>query len=324
MDRKVYIEKESNVTKIVLVENGTISRYYEIPDDSIVGSIYRGKVLRVTSNGAFVDLGGQEGFLSGADVKAGDYVTVLVDRDGEGQKKARLTTALRLSGIYSVVTTATDTHFSSHLSGEKREELLSLFGKERPYGVIFRSACEDADQKVVMEEMEVNARFLMGLIERAKTTFSIGPLYICNAEEIARQLGEGKVEKDFSAVRDAVDRLKRRVVEKEGIELVFDRTEAMTVVDVNVKRNYVGVKFSDRLMLDCDLAAATFVAEQIRLRNLGGLIAVDFINVQKESFEIVKQRFDEALRTDFVSARAEYCDESCVAIVTRKKQYSIR
>ncbi|HKX39269.1 MAG TPA: ribonuclease E/G, partial [Burkholderiales bacterium] len=75
--------------------------------------------------------------------------------------------------------------------------------------------------------------------------------------------------------------LARRVDLKSGGTLVFDQTEAMTTIDVNTG-GYVGSRNFDETVFKTNLEAAQAIARQLRLRNLGGIILVDFIDMQSD------------------------------------------
>jgi ribonuclease G len=79
-----------------------------------------------------------------------------------------------------------------------------------------------------------------------------------------------------AAVTKALD---RRVWLKSGGYIVIDQTEALTVIDVNTGR-YVGKKTQEETILKTNLQAARAVIEQVRLRNIGGIIIVDFIDME--------------------------------------------
>ena len=78
-------------------------------------------------------------------------------------------------------------------------------------------------------------------------------------------------------IRGALD---RTVELHSGGYLIFDQTEAMTVIDVNTG-SFVGKRNHDDALLKTNLEAAEVLARQVRLRNLGGIIIVDFINMEK-------------------------------------------
>ena len=87
---------------------------------------------------------------------------------------------------------------------------------------------------------------------------------------------------DLYNVEDEIERaLGRRVDLKSGGYLIIDQTEAMTTVDVNTG-GYVGVRNFDDTIFKTNLEASLGIARQLRLRNLGGIIIVDFIDMDNE------------------------------------------
>ncbi len=81
-------------------------------------------------------------------------------------------------------------------------------------------------------------------------------------------------------LRDLEERIHRRTVRlPSGGSLVFDRTEAMTVIDVNTGRDVRGAD-ADDLALRTDLEAVAEIARQVRLRNLSGIVVADLVNLR--------------------------------------------
>jgi ribonuclease G len=78
--------------------------------------------------------------------------------------------------------------------------------------------------------------------------------------------------------------LARRVDLKSGGYLVFDQTEAMTTIDVNTG-GYVGARNFDDTIFKTNLEAAWVIARQLRLRNLGGIIIIDFIDMVRSDHQ---------------------------------------
>ncbi len=92
--------------------------------------------------------------------------------------------------------------------------------------------------------------------------------------------------------------LSRRVDLKSGGTLVIDQTEAMTTVDVNTG-GFVGQRNFDDTVFKTNLEAAQAIARQLRLRNLGGIIVVDFIDMESaEHRTAVLEEFKRALARD--------------------------
>ncbi|MGH8687574.1 MAG: ribonuclease G [Burkholderiales bacterium] len=87
---------------------------------------------------------------------------------------------------------------------------------------------------------------------------------------------------DLYGVESEIEKaLARRVDLKSGGTLVIDQTEAMTTIDVNTG-GYVGTRNFDDTVFKTNLEAAQAIARQLRLRNLGGIVVVDFIDMQTE------------------------------------------
>ncbi|PZP35109.1 MAG: ribonuclease G [Roseateles depolymerans] len=92
--------------------------------------------------------------------------------------------------------------------------------------------------------------------------------------------------------------LSRKVELKSGGSLVFDQTEAMTTIDVNTG-GFVGARNFDDTIFKTNLEAAGAIARQLRLRNLGGIIIVDFIDMSREDHRTaVLQEFRKQLARD--------------------------
>jgi ribonuclease G len=87
---------------------------------------------------------------------------------------------------------------------------------------------------------------------------------------------------DLHAVEEDINRaLDRKVTLKSGGYLVIDQTESMTTIDVNTG-GYVGYRNLEDTIFRTNLEAAVTIARQLRLRNLGGIIIIDFIDMKDE------------------------------------------
>jgi ribonuclease G len=87
---------------------------------------------------------------------------------------------------------------------------------------------------------------------------------------------------DFLGIESQVERItNRRVWLKSGGYIVIDHTEALTVIDVNTGKFVGSTRLADTV-LKTNLEAAQIIARQLRLRNIGGIIVVDFIDMEEE------------------------------------------
>ena len=104
---------------------------------------------------------------------------------------------------------------------------------------------------------------------------------------------------DLNNIEEEIEKaLARRVDLKSGGYLILDQTEAMTTVDVNTG-GFVGLKSFDDTIFKTNLEAAQVIARQLRLRNLGGIIIVDFIDMDNVDHRAaVLAEFNKALSRD--------------------------
>ena len=100
-------------------------------------------------------------------------------------------------------------------------------------------------------------------------------------DKLEHYRGERPIFDLFSIEEDVVRALARRVDLKSGGYLIIDQTEALTTVDVNTG-GFVGARNFDDTIFKTNLEAAGAIARQLRLRNLGGIIIVDFIDMARE------------------------------------------
>ncbi len=125
---------------------------------------------------------------------------------------------------------------------------------------------------------------------------------------------------DLYGVDDEIQKaLDRKVQLKSGGYLIIDQTEAMTTVDVNTGA-YVGHRNLEDTIFRTNLEAAQAIARQLRLRNLGGIIIIDFIDMADEEHRRqVLQALEKALAKDH--ARNHICEVSVLGLVemTRKR-----
>ncbi len=125
---------------------------------------------------------------------------------------------------------------------------------------------------------------------------------------------------DLYGIEDEILRaLDKKVTLKSGGYLIIDQTEAMTTIDVNTG-GYVGHRTLEETIYKTNLEAAQAIARQLRLRNLGGIIIIDFIDMQAEEHKLaVFKALERALERDH--AKNNICEVSALGLVemTRKR-----
>ena len=131
--------------------------------------------------------------------------------------------------------------------------------------------------------------------------------------------GERPIFDLFAIDEEIAKALGRRVDLKSGGYLVVDQTEALTTMDVNTG-GFVGARNFDDTIFKTNLEAAQAIARQLRLRNLGGIIIADFIDMVREDHrEAVLAEFRKQLGRDRVKTMAGTFSQLGLVEMTRKR-----
>ena len=125
---------------------------------------------------------------------------------------------------------------------------------------------------------------------------------------------------DLYDVETEIERaLARRVDLKSGGYLIIDQTEAMTTVDVNTG-GFVGLRNFDDTIFKTNLEATQVIARQLRLRNLGGIIICDFIDMETQDHrDAVLEEFKKALARDHTRITVNGFSSLGLVEMTRKR-----
>jgi ribonuclease G len=125
---------------------------------------------------------------------------------------------------------------------------------------------------------------------------------------------------DLYGVEDEIQRaLERKVQLKSGGHLIIDQTEAMTTVDVNTGA-YVGHRNLEETIFKTTLEATHSIARQLRLRNLGGIIIIDFIDMESEDHKRqVLRSLEKSLARDHTKTNISEVSALGLVQMTRKR-----
>lgn len=248
--------------------------------------------------------------------------------------------------------------FSKKLSAAKKEMLkktLNDFILPSDYAVVIRTGAEQLDN---FEELKIELTALISKMEdivlRAKTRTCFSRIYqgipsyieylhhITDADydevvtdnqmvyETLQTSYKGNMpvrfysddfplSKLYSINSKMEELFAKKVNLKSGANLIIEYTEAMTVIDINTAK-CITKKDKDTLNYKINLEAAEEIARQLRLRNLSGIIIVDFINMENEQYQAeLIQELKKLLRKDPVTCN--YVDITSLGLVeiTRKK-----
>ncbi len=327
MKTEVFYKKNEKGAEIAIRENGIVEHYYKFDDVFYTGSIFVGKVVRVNKTpGAFVDIGlDKDGLLDYRDgLKSGDYVLVTVTKEPTETKGCALSENISIAGRFTVADCSEKVNFSSKISSKRRQELLEKCKNDEISGVLFRSASEKADEKEVFDEFKRIKKELEEIKKAARTTQKVSCVYSDDAVKIAKRFARSDDDLiyGFAEIEKEIKDVGARKIEKDGIEIVFDKTEALTAIDVNYHRYGGNAAGSEEAIYRVNSVAIKEIARQIRLRNIGGIIMVDFISMKShENTERLERLFKDELALDNVKTSVELVKSIGMFAVTRKRRY---
>jgi ribonuclease G len=167
---------------------------------------------------------------------------------------------------------------------------------------------------------EETGRILIDSRETYRKVLGFAENYIPNvAGRIQHYMGERPLF-DLYSVEDEIEKaLARRVELKSGGYLIIDQTEALTTIDVNTGA-FVGGRSFDDTIFKTNLEAAQVIARQLRLRNLGGIIILDFIDMENEEHRnSVLSELRKALARDRVRMTVNGFTQLGLVEMTRKR-----
>jgi len=351
MERVIYIDHFQGAMRRVVVEDGIpveVALDVGSTKDS-VGSIVIGRVEKVMLNigAVFVNIGMEKnGFLpltemidcDATDISAagkrsplatGRELIVQVTKSASGDKGARLTMNATYPGKYCVLLVAAQTvGVSRHIEDtERRLHLESIAKSAQPdgMGLLIRTSAADAREEWITDEARRLHAEWNQVISRAKAQkapamlFNAGNLLDSAMRDLhgdiyQQPLPPSKTEKLRKALR-------RKIWLPSGAYLVIDHTEAMTVIDVNSGKCTTKGEFS-QTMRNLNLEAAKESARQIRLRDIGGIIVIDLIDMRDDADrKAVLEAFVEATRGDRAKLHIHGFSPAGMLELTRRSVY---
>jgi ribonuclease E len=361
---------EGNV-RVAILEDGRLSAFFEqlVQDNPTRSNIYRGRIINVqpSLDACFVDYGAERhGFLPFSEIvdpiwsskadkqptkhndkhlKAGQMITVQVEKEASGTKGARLTTDLSLAGRFMVLMPFSDTRGVSRKieDPEVRRECRELADKLNPpkdTGLIVRTAGMGQSKRDLSRDLNFLIRLWRDIEAKARKTSRPGLLH-SEADLVQRVLRDyftsdiervwiddpialDKAEKFFKlymprqnrhlkayterppifshfGIEEQIDEIfARRVGLPSGGSLVIDQTEALVAIDVNSGK-MKGQRNQEATAYETNLEAAREIARQLTLRDLGGIVVIDFIDMTGGAHKTAVER---ALRDGLRSGKA--------------------
>ena len=320
MERKIWIREGYCAVE----EDGRLVEYLPVSAQEQTGDILRGRVERIMASlqCAFVDIGRKKnGFLplkensltfQGGALRSGDEVWVQIRKEETGEKGAFLSRDLCLAGSGLILMPMNRfTGVSARIRDPEQRERLNEIGRSlagEGWGIVMRSAALGMEKETLCAECGALKEKWQCALERAAKHPEERLLVPGNsvAEELMLDYGPRGID---AVIRneDLTPDLERQRKEAEnrkvrlphGGNLVIDRCEALTVIDVNSASDDRG-RSRRETILETNLEACREIAVQTRLRNLSGILILDLIDMDREED---RQRMLDALSEAFAGDR---------------------
>ncbi|MCH4886662.1 Rne/Rng family ribonuclease [Acidaminobacter sp. JC074] len=322
--------------RIALLEDGQLMEVFVENrfDKSLVGNIYLGRVVNVVKSmsAAFIDIGQKKNAYMPLEegIKNGQEILVQVRRDAVGEKGATVTTDLSISGHYVVLLPMSKNHMASKKirDKDKKKALINLTKDHlSEFGTVIRTEAVHASDDELISEMDrlkakwvelekYRRRIVSDKLLYEDYTFEtlLEKEYLYQADQVIlnHKPAVKKLYHDNVLFHDSdqplfeaykIDSqinlsLNREIKLSQGSIITIDETEALTAIDVNSAK-FTGSSNKEETFLQVNLAAAKEIARQLRLRNISGIIIIDFINMQEDaSYEFLQNALNKYFKKD--------------------------
>ncbi|WP_198158770.1 Rne/Rng family ribonuclease [Robertmurraya korlensis] len=346
----IYI---GTVTKVM---PGLHAAFVDIGEEK-QGFLHRDKLVSFLSSKDEKNVKERKGI--GAFVHQGERLFVQVEKDATGDKGPRLTGIIELNGKNIVyLPNGYYVAVSRKIEDAQQRESWRQMGhelKEDHEGLIFRTSCTDANREEIraeLHQLRIQYHELTKSLKMVKK-----PMIVHESEHFIKELKEELKKMDsatividdsslkekilagsngqacniiyhhdkqniFSAygIEESVEKALRRVVWlSNGAYVVIDETEALTIIDVNTGK-YSGKNHLQDTVVKTNELAAEEIARQLRIRDIGGIILIDFIDMKDPSDqEMVQKRLERALQKDHKRTNIVGFTQLGIMQLTRKK-----
>lgn len=298
---KVIILSYSECFGIFSIQGGRLTGVYAMPKDTLCDEIILARVSNVKKdiNAAFVKLDDDtEGFLKFSNIpdkylplKQGMLIPVKIVSDEQKGKKISVSAKVPKSKLPQ--------------GWEHKSAFSVLFKPENPLWDFIKKRIDCNEYDEIVTDSEEAAEALKEKTEKLRfyreEKISLSELY-----SIKTKLSEA---------------LSQKVYLKSGAYLVINHTEALTVIDVNSGKNTPSKKAeSGDVFFKINLEAAEEIALQLRLRNISGMILIDFINMESEEKEaLLIGAMNEYIGSDNVKVSVIDITKLGIMEITRQK-----
>ena len=291
-------------------------------------------------------------------VKVGQKILIQIQKDSNDKKGARTSTHIKLTGKYVVLMPNTNIiTISQKIENDiEKERLLKIVKEILPEntGAIVRTAAVKKSENVIKEEIEqLLSKWKKIKAQFDKETNKPQLLYKSPSiiEKIILDLPENKIEKievndqeEYEIIKEMLqemnedikieknkDLLEKYELEKQidkskqrkiwlncGGFITIDQTEALVAIDVNSGK-FTGKSTLEETVYKVNYEATVEIVKQLRLRDIGGIIIIDYIDMQKEeNKEKIEKLLKESLKQDRAKTQVEGFTKLNLMELTRK------
>jgi len=248
--------------------------------------------------------------------------------DDERRRLRRVLEGLRPPDAGLIVRTAAEGAADEELERDVRrlreqwEQISALAARSKPGRVLYREP--PLALRIIREEFTKEYRGVQiddrDLYEEVRAYIEAVTPELAERVEYYDAEAEGlPIFERFHVNEQLLKALDRKVWLPSGGSLVIERTEALTVIDVNTGKN-VGSSSLEETVFRNNLEAAEEIARHLRLRDIGGIIVIDFIDMEiRNNREQVQQAFRNALARDKTRTQAFDISELGLVEMTRKR-----
>ena len=288
-------------------------------------------------------------------IKSGDRILVQVKKDSNDKKGARISTHINLPGKYIALLPDTDViTVSKKIENEEERERLIQIVKNNispENGAIIRTSAVGKEKEIIKDIKELENKW-NNIKENSKNVKKKGLVYktesieerivvdftekglneivvnnVADFEEMNKikdektKLELKENEEIFSQydLKKEIDKISnRKIWLKSGGFITIDKTEALTAIDVNTGK-YTGKYTLEETVFKTNKEATIEIAKQIRLRDIGGIIIIDYIDMlKKDHREKIQKILEEELKKDRAKTQIEGFTKLNLMEMTRK------
>ncbi len=303
MNRTIYILPDA----CAVAEDNRLVEYLPSDSDAQSGDILIARIGRIMAGMecAFADIGrSKSGFLPltensssflGSALHSGDLTVVQIRREENGTKGAYLSRDISIPGEKVILMPMNRyVGVSNRITDPEERERLRNIGQVisgGTFGLILRASAIHADESSIREEAETLLHRWQDVEKKIPGEHHPGTV-LYSGNPVQQLMDDYRIHTGDPVVRthtlpaDLIHQLSsasaRKITLKSGGNIVIDPCEALTVIDVN-SASYAGSGTKEASVTAANLEACDEAAVQIRLRNITGIILIDFIDMESET-----------------------------------------